>query len=773
MTNRASPPTYRILSPVQNLLETGDGDSLETINTFPLPNGSVCWVVASNASFRLFKNSTTAPDNITILAPSAGPGRWFIETNTGAGGFQYQDQAGTLYNSRAISSSSGAHPVDTGTAIELRDGDIDVLGFASLSAAAAATSAVNGQTLLCINNTYAIDVSITDTTLTLKTKAGAVLTAAANRTLDCGIDFSEGGVIRPANGVTVTITGPVLVPDTHFAFDTTSGGSFLFEAGAVGHLTPFNFGAKGDGVTDDTAAIQAAIDTAANVHQVYFPLGVYLCTNDLLLPTGTLISGEADNQDVAGTQIKLDGTGNSITLNAAELVKIRNIQINIGSAAAAGLKMIGACAFLRFEQLTFLSSNPAASAILVGAAGSTTHTALFVSIDHMIVYGAANQSVPLLAIYGANNAVNNWNVHDALLFTSAGGATAPQVLIYANDAGPIYNMAFRDCVFEVPTAGAIHAYSVQALTIDNAWIGDLGPNTHTDHIIKVAKSAAPGALSSYGTLINNMTCDSGVAGKETVFIDGAMPGTFGHVITGSRLQHVGDNGSGANPITLVNTLVVAGYSGDAPVGILSNGALEAGAQSVSGQTLKYNTTAGDMVAHLRGWSFNPASYAALYAGAYAATPTAINYSLLVSDANGTVLNGPNATSKVRLQINGSGSSGLYLDGTSGETRNVYPSKGDPVAGTPFGSDGYTSVLVQSGTATLPAADAACKVIEFVGLLTGNMTVIFPTVSGYTKQVLNSTTGAFTLTIKTLAGSGLVLAAGTTFIFCDGTNVRTS
>jgi hypothetical protein len=49
------------------------------------------------------------------------------------------------------------------------------------------------------------------------------------------------------------------------------------------------FGAVGDGTTDDTQAIQRAVDAAAEVHgQLYFPAGVYACSTIRLKPLITL-----------------------------------------------------------------------------------------------------------------------------------------------------------------------------------------------------------------------------------------------------------------------------------------------------------------------------------------------------------------------------------------------------------------------------------------------------------------------------------------------------
>lgn len=51
---------------------------------------------------------------------------------------------------------------------------------------------------------------------------------------------------------------------------------------------------KGDGVTDDTASLQAILNAAATANQlVFFPHGIYLLTDTLTIPPGSRLVGEA------------------------------------------------------------------------------------------------------------------------------------------------------------------------------------------------------------------------------------------------------------------------------------------------------------------------------------------------------------------------------------------------------------------------------------------------------------------------------------------------
>lgn len=84
---------------------------------------------------------------------------------------------------------------------------------------------------------------------------------------------------------------------------------------------------------------------------------------------------------------------------------------------------------------------------------------------------------------------------------------------------------------------------------------------------------------------------------------------------------------------------------------------------------------------------------------------------------------------------------------------------------------YTSIDISgSGNYTLSGTELNRIVYKFTGTLTGNRNVIVPaTVQQY--WVDNSTSGAYTVTIKTSGGTGPTISSSQRAIFyCDGTNV---
>lgn len=134
--------------------------------------------------------------------------------------------------------------------------------------------------------------------------------------------------------------------------------------------------------------------------------------------------------------------------------------------------------------------------------------------------------------------------------------------------------------------------------------------------------------------------------------------------------------------------------------------------------------------------------------------------LVVTPAAGLI---DGTTSKTFASTN---SAWVVTDGTNYYTLGF--GSGGGSSGTSFA---YITINVAgSGNYTLAGAELNKVSYKFTGVLTGNRNIIVPTaVQEY--WVNNATTGAFSLTVKTAAGTGITVTQGSSAIlYCDGTNV---
>lgn len=193
---------------------------------------------------------------------------------------------------------------------------------------------VSGETVITANNLNAIQDELIRVgrrpgndiqSATINDSGHLILTLTDGTTLDAGVAKGDTGAIGPQGpaGSDASVTASSIAnamglsglsAGDQIAVDTVGadGRPASWKKKARDVLNVKDFGAKGDGATDDTAAIQAAIDyaVAAGRRSVYFPAGTYIVTSPLhaQVETGTTtVGGTTKSRYTFGMGLTLRG----------------------------------------------------------------------------------------------------------------------------------------------------------------------------------------------------------------------------------------------------------------------------------------------------------------------------------------------------------------------------------------------------------------------------------------------------------------------------------
>jgi hypothetical protein len=374
------------------------------------------------------------------------------------------------------------------------------------------------------------------------------------------------------------------------------------------------FGARGDGVTDDTAAIQTAINTAqsAGGGTVYFPAGQYLITSALTItaqyvhlrgandhlwtPGGTTI---IVGNGVAEQAIYVTGSHNSITgisfkpqsgqLTVWTINLHKCESINLSHIYSTGLGGITALEVSRSEwrdvvmqgwnglagfsltkcsiiYLTNCNSAPAKE----GTPEEWTYGYFFSGCETIIEFGCEANNKPYYALYLYETNDSKW--YDFEL----NGAVHRQLYLYNSTDNQINNVYCLGQSVQPPVG--IHAYKCSVLQIQGGWVGK---SSETQLLIESCNSVhvdATACFTTTGTQKGIVITDDGATSWSNIIVDGArIKGSEG---LGTGIEVTGT--AAGNAVLMLADNTINGNANAESVGIRITGTFTGKAISVVG-----------------------------------------------------------------------------------------------------------------------------------------------------------------------------------------------
>jgi len=319
-----------------------------------------------------------------------------------------------------------------------------------------------------------------------------------------------------------------------------------------------DFGAVGDGVTDDTNAIQAAIDHICNIGigmQLFVPKGIYICNNNIILTTNSSIKIQGNGTDISiisfigvfGFIINLETHNASISIDSLTLT---TDQQNLGTAITVTL-LTG-------------NPNPANTALSVLSnliiRGNDGYYRLKGWKNGIIILEASNFNFINVFVSGSNSGIEGvgWIPLNTSTFGAVLSGTSTNIPVVFN---------FIGCEFNYVGVGIDYDYSTQGVTINqcNFVGGNVGININ--NLLTYQLAVTDSQFNVNTVAINLQYAIAGVMISDNLFL---IPDNSTGINVGRAKEYIISN----NSISFIGSVNMFGMSliscDYSPSGLISN-----------------------------------------------------------------------------------------------------------------------------------------------------------------------------------------------------------
>lgn len=377
----------------------------------------------------------------------------------------------------------------------------------------------------------------------------------------------------------------------------------------VGYATPQDYGAKGDGTTDDTSAVQSAVNavSSAGGGTVYLPAGTYKLSSAISVPNLVSLMGAGPG---ATTLKQTSTTANGVTYNPTSLTyaSVENLTVQgPGSGSGVGMLVeanggassVTSCTFLDLVITGFGSHGIE----LVAGVGCTLESLNVTSVGGHAFFLSGGTANTLTACYaGGSTSTQQGYQLTSVSYTTLSGCKASACgggfLVAGGSCNTITGCGAESIVAQASqdgsgfkiSGGTGHTVAGCYSNVNKAVAFYVTGSSTAASLIGLQENAPSGATASVKvdagstvTAINySVVTATSFAAGTTSMLSGTLLAARNALIGGTTA--LGDNGVGELQVADVTTVPTSNPTGGVTVY----------SQSGSGSPLKMRDTAGNV-----------------------------------------------------------------------------------------------------------------------------------------------------------------------------------